>query len=203
MTQRSKQTLITFSGAGATGKTTLVDALAAKFPVDGCVVHRSIVRRFYKENGIENENAFLLMPAEERRDFQMRLIGYYMTDLENAVKVGGAPVMICERSIFDHFAYTLYGTRELLRAEDMVFLRECIVRFTALRPCTFYLPYPTPWDSAGADGFRAREVAKDTLVDAMIFKLLSTNRSVWTGVLDFMPVQERAKKVLQLVFSTT
>jgi hypothetical protein len=193
-------TVITLTGAGGTGKTSVVETLAARFAPGDCEIHRSIVRDFYARHGVRTETDFLSKPPEYRRVFQMELIAYYMTALEGAVVGTKAKVLLCERSVFDHFAYTLYGTRELCRPEDLDFLWQCVRRFQALQPLTFYLPYPTPWDAQAADGFRAREVAKDTLVDAMICKLLSANRRVWAGQLPFVSVRERAEMILAAVF---
>jgi hypothetical protein len=198
MTKHTK-TLITFSGAGATGKTSIVEKLHSMMPGKSAI-HRSIVREFYAKQGVPSEAAFLAMPQEARYTFQLDLFDYYLTALETFVRETTAEVVLCERSVFDHFAYTMYGTGSLLVAKDIQILHHGIRRFVALKPMVFYLPYPTPWDSQGADGFRARELAKDTLVDAMISKLLSQSRSVWVGTLDFSPVSARAMKVVETVW---
>jgi hypothetical protein len=140
------------------------------------------------------------MTAGERREFQLALFNHYLMRLEEEVKACTRDVILCERSVFDHFAYTLYGTRELLVDKDLQLLWYGVRRFMALQPHTFYLPYPTPWDTQGSDGFRAREVAKDTLVDAMIVKLLSQSRSVWMGTLQFEPVEARAVSVVNAIW---
>jgi hypothetical protein len=164
---------------------------------ENSVIHRSIVREFYAKQGVASEAHFLAMPLEARYTFQLDLYDYYLEALEAFVQETTKGVILCERSVFDHFAYTLCGTGTLLTKEDLEHLWHGVRRFTELKPSTFYLPYPTPWDANGNDGFRAREVAKDTLIDAMIAKLLSTSRSVWHGALPFESVDDRARRVIQ------
>lgn len=196
-------TLITFTGAGATGKTSLVNRLVELAP-QRTVIHRSIVREFYAAMQVPNEAAFLALSPANRRGFQLQLYDHYLNALEHFVREvpQGKDIILCERSVFDHFAYTLYGTRELLQGEDFHRLWHGIRRFMALKPAVLYLPYPTPWDNAAtaSDGFRAREVAKDTLVDAMICKLLSQCRTCWRGTLNFESVDSRASQVIQTVW---
>jgi hypothetical protein len=167
---------------------------------ENSVIHRSIVREFYAKQGVQSEVAFLAMPLEARHTFQLDLYDYYLDALEAFVRETPQQVILCERSIFDHFAYTLYGTGALLTKANIDHLWHGVRRFIALKPTTFYLPYPTPWDACGEDGFRAREVAKDTLVDAVIAKLLSTSRTVWQGTLPFDSVDARAKYVIKQVW---
>ncbi len=192
--------LITLSGAGATGKTSVVEELHRLMP-DKSIIHRSIVREFYAQEGVANETEFLGLPAGQRHEFQLALFNHYLMRIEEEARMCTRDVMLCERSVFDHFAYTLYGTRELLTADDLQTLWHGVRRFMALKPRTFYLPYPTPWDKDGADGFRAREVAKDTLVDAMIAKLLSQSRAAWAGTVPFLPVYDRAMFIVREVWN--
>jgi hypothetical protein len=168
------------------------------------IIHRSIVREFYATRGVPNEGAFLALAAVKRRDFQLALYTYYISKLEECVeeaKASETGLVLCERSIFDHYAYTIYGSRELLDAEGVKVLEDGVRRFKVLRPHVFYLPYPTPWDHLAADGFRARELAKDTIVDALIYRQLSVNRGVWTNSLPHVPVADRATAVIHSVWS--
>lgn len=204
----SKVTLICFAGAGGTGKTSVVDKLHSRISSDkdgvepACVIHRSMVREFYASRGVTSEAGFLNLAPKERLEFQLALYTYYISKLEECVHSLEAKgrVVLCERSIFDHFAYTLYGSRELFSDHGMKLLEDGVRRFKNLSPCVFYLPYPTPWDHLAADGFRARELAKDTIVDALIFKLLSQNRAVWTNTLPPVSVEARATAVISSVW---
>lgn len=201
-------TLICFAGAGGTGKTSVVNNLHSRITSDAdgvepaCIIHRSIVREFYATRGVADEASFLSMSAPQRAEFQLALYDYYITKLEEfcADAAKTEKVVLCERSIFDHFAYTVYGSRELLNGDGMKVLEDGIRRFKVLHPCVFYLPYPTPWDHLAADGFRARELAKDTIVDALIYKLLSQNRSVWTNTLPTVSIEARATAVISSVW---
>lgn len=201
-------TLICFAGAGGTGKTSVVNRLHSRVSRDAngvepaCIIHRSIVREFYASRSIENEAGFLSMSADERAEFQLALYEYYIYKLEEccAETKNKEKVVLCERSAFDHFAYTVYGSRELFNSDAMRVLEDGIRRFKALSPCVFYLPYPTPWDHLAADGFRARELAKDTIVDALIYKLLSQNRAVWTNTLPTVSIEARTNAVISSVW---
>lgn len=173
-------TLVCFAGSGGTGKTTLVNEIYKRVVDDNDVpymgkvkIHKSVVRDFYKLWRVADEAAYHALMSPVRLRFQMELFDYYLDKLRECVrKAEDGTTVLCERSAFDHFAYVLYGAREMLTPMAMKHLRGCLDTFMALQPHVFYLPYPTPWDDQGSDGFRAREPAKDTLVDAMIFKLL-------------------------------
>jgi len=201
------KTLICFAGAGGTGKTSVVEMLEKRYnnsSADGATnaeIHRSIVRPYYASRGVSSETDFLSRDPEFRASFQMGLLAYYMSELQRCIRESAARTILCERSAFDHFAYTLYGSRELLTQADMVTLRGLLRSFCDLHPLVFYLPYPTPWDDQGADGFRAREVAKDTIIDSVIHRQISTHRSVWAGTLPFESVEARVETLLRAVYS--
>lgn len=201
-------TLICFAGAGGTGKTSIVNKLHSRLSSDAdgvepaCVIHRSIVREFYASKGVPDEASFLAMSASDRAEFQLALYDYYINKLEECCleEKNNKKIVLCERSIFDHFAYSVYGSRELLDAEGLKALEAGVRRFKALKPAVFYLPYPTPWDHLAADGFRSRELAKDTIVDALIYKQLSVNRSVWTHTLPPVDIEARVKGVFHILW---
>lgn len=191
-------TLVCFAGAGATGKTTLVNALEKK--ISGAVIHRSIVREYYASAGVSSEADFLTMTPEDRMAFQLGLNDYFLTNMENRVAElqveRKSSVILSERSVFDHYAYTLYGSRELLGDAEMGALNAGVQRFKCLRPLVMYLPYPVPWKAAGADGFRAQEPAKDSIIDAVVHTQLSRNRDVWCGTVPIGDIEKRINWIL-------
>lgn len=191
-------TLVCFAGSGATGKTTLVNALEKK--LTGAVVHRSITREYYASAGVLSEADFLAMSPADRMSFQLELYNYFLKTLEErvaALKVERkSTIMLSERSVFDHYAYTLYGSRELVGGAEMHTLDEGVLRFKRLRPLIMYLPYPVPWASAGLDGFRAQEPAKDSIIDAVVHTRLSRNRDVWCGTVPLGEIEKRVSWVL-------
>lgn len=153
--------------------------------------------------GVANEAAFLKLPDKERHNFQIGLFKFYLAELSKVrdAYINSGTVILCERSVFDHFAYTLYGSRELVGSGEMNLLNWGVSLFLQMSPVTFYLPYPTPWDKNADDGFRAREPAKDTLVDAMIHKLLHRSRSAWSGTLPFVSEEERVAIVISNIYN--
>jgi hypothetical protein len=195
-------TLITLSGAGATGKTSVADRFAEVQAVLGkkVFIQRSVVRGFYEMEGVATEATFLAKSPRDRCRFQIKLMYYYYHTLLQRLETCGGDVdfIICERALVDHFAYTLYGSREQLSTELLHEMREQLVRYYHLMPNIFYLPYPAPWNNSPTtvDGFRAREPAKDTIVDAVIFKeLMNAPSTAWIGTLEFSTIEERAQKI--------
>jgi hypothetical protein len=195
-------TLITLSGSGATGKTSVADRFAEVQAAIGkkVFIQRSIVRGFYEMEGVANEAAFLAKSPSDRCRFQIKLMYYYYHTLLQRVESCTRDIdfIICERALVDHFAYTLYGGRETVSTEILNEMREQLVRYYRLMPNIFYLPYPAPWNNSPTtvDGFRAREPAKDTIVDAVIFKeLMNAPSTAWIGTLEFATIEERAQKI--------
>jgi AAA domain len=169
--------LVCFTGAGGTGKTSLVGGLADLLKAHGknVFIHQSITREFYAIRGVSSETDFLKMSPEDRHEFQMALFEYYNSKLVffiNSTDADSENYILSERSVFDHIAYTIYGSRESITSVDIAYMNIRTRDFLDLKPLVMYLPYPTPWDHLGADGFRAREVAKDTIIDALITKQL-------------------------------
>jgi AAA domain len=194
--------LITLSGAGGSGKTSVCEEFVRRVP--HAVIIRSVVRAYYADRGLRSEADFLKLGPEERKVFQVELLKFYIENMwkQIAAYSGQNKILICERSIFDHVGYTLYGSRELIGHKEILLLQQYIESFCLMGPHTFYLPYPAPWlkDGGGADGFRAQEYAKDTIVDAVIYRLLSSNRKIWKGSLQFVSVDERVRGIMQVVF---
>lgn len=207
----NKFTLICLSGAGATGKTSVVNEFLKKLhnpkvpDADQRVVfHGSIVRAYYASQNVANEVEFLKLRPPQRKTFQVGLIMYYMDQLEQFVylsRSAGKNVVICDRSLFDHVAYTIYGSSELIYDADLAELNKLIIRFKKLSPVVFYLPYPTPWDKDGGDGFRVRLPGKDLIIDSLIQRNLHANRTLWAGTLSFKSPAERATEIIRTTFA--
>lgn len=164
--------LICFLGAGGTGKTTLLKEMEKRIVANGLTVQTfpSIVREYYAANNVATEGDYLKLPLGSRTTFQMGLYSFYLDRLEHMVSNCDKDFLLCDRSVFDHYAYAMYATKENFTKEYQKFLDIGAMRFVALEPQVLYLPYPTPWDDQAADGFRARDHGKDTIIDALMFR---------------------------------
>mgnify|MGYP001171568144 CR=1 FL=1 len=170
--------LYCFAGSGATGKTSVVEALLkSKRAGSGTLYHPSIVREYYASRGVAHEASFHLMGIRERAEFQVGLLRHYMIELRKCLvsNAGRESVrrVVCDRSVFDHVAYMLYGSGELVTQamwdDEIVPL---IDDFRRLCPVIFHLPYPTGWpEESAVDGFRHRVFVKDFIVDSLIRRL--------------------------------
>lgn len=157
---------IFFCGAGGTGKTTVLQDVAASL---GLPVMGSVVREFYHRSGIASQVELDAYHPEGRRLFQTELMRYYLDKVEAfAAHPGG---MVMDRSIYDHAAYALLADldagRELIDDIDAAF-----ARFEKLHPVMVYFPYsPAWWDphqNGEEDGFRNIRPAHDLLLDSVI-----------------------------------
>lgn len=196
--------LYCFAGAGATGKTTLAKELLLAAP--DTHYHQSIVRQYYAQNGIGSEADFHTMDVDTRARFQIGLLRYYMVTLEAVLVRTTSPRVVCDRSVFDHVAYMLFGSGEML-SQNMwdAEIEPIMTEFCSLNPRVFHLPYPTGWpEETAVDGFRHRVFAKDYIVDSLIRRLLAEHGTEGgrTGVrLEFdtlcssISAVERAKEV--------
>lgn len=202
--------LYCFSGAGATGKTTLVKELLEIAP--GTHYHASIVRSYYAANGIADEAAFHKLDMDARARFQIGLLQHYMAELRRCLvwrgnKRESANVVrvVCDRSVFDHAAYMLYGSGELVSLDMWERQIEPIMtQFCQLNPIVFHLPYPTGWpEETATDGFRYRMFAKDFIVDSVIQRLLrertETRMVEWHSLPTHYSARERARAVAEYI----
>lgn len=190
--------LVCFAGAGGTGKTSLANGVKELLP--NVEIHRSVVREFYAKCGVATETAFQAKPPEWRKGFQNELLEYYITELTDALQRSKADYLVCERSVFDHIAYTIYGSRELYDTEMHNLATRRIHWFAKLKPLVIYLPYPTPWDHLAADGFRDRSMAKDLIIDALIKTMLQSHADIVTYTeTPTMPLGDRVRLTAKLM----
>ena len=210
----AKLRICCFSGTGGTGKTKVIDELCHQNT--HYFFLPSIVRSFYQMNGVHDEKAFFEdMSSKEKLSFQVSLLTYYMKTLNarakdieagytnNAAIPDSYPVLIMDRSIYDHIAYTvMYGMTEV-DTDTFDYMQSLIHDFKHLGPRVVYFPFPTGWDyKNGDDGFRYRSWGKDLVHDSILRRLL---RDYYTNgasdTLRFIPlapatsIAERAKKV--------
>lgn len=200
--------LVAFAGAGGTGKTSLAEQLVKDIHADhgiGCVQYGSIVRAFYKQIGLLNEAEYLAMSLSDRKDFTIELYAYYITELMRFVDETVYDIVVSERSVFCHYAYTVYSCDGVLTKGDLQMLTLGVEQYLSLAPATFYLPYPTPWDDyAGvADGFRDRGLVKDTIIDGLIHRTMfrhTDNAVAALRTIPCVPVPYRSELVRGYLF---
>lgn len=168
--------LICFTGSGGTGKTTVLNQLA-KF--DEITVFPSIVRKFYASSGMTDEKAFQTLHPEQKVKFQKALITHYMMSLEGAIHDCKTDILVADRSITDHIAYAIVSGTGVMTQRDLDDLYGLYSRFLKLKPSPrlVYFPYPASWMRNGSteDGFRHVDPIKDTMIDALVYKLVTND----------------------------
>jgi AAA domain len=166
--------VVTFCGAGGVGKTSVLDGVRARFPGDKIHIVGSIVRQFYADRGVATEAAFWDLPEVERHDFQSALMVAYLGHLEAEVARATAPIVLCDRSIYDHLGYCLYhGSLQITRASWDETIHTLIRRFEALMPAVVYFPLPSWWsEKTASDGFRRNTFGKEIVIDATMAQLV-------------------------------
>ena len=166
--------LIGMCGVGGTGKTTAVNELLKLIP--DLAFQPSIVRRFYELRGVKSEvEYFRTMREDERLDFQVDLLDYYMRTTVEFVEAHPGQDVILDRTAFDHVAYAVYSnpSMSLGRLYSIMAYAE---HFGKLDPLVFRFPYPVPWTGTAAaeDGFRKTDVGKNWLVDCAMQRVTRT-----------------------------
>jgi predicted ATPase len=185
------------SGTGGTGKTTVLELLQKNLG-SKLTVFPSIVREFYADQGIKDQKAFRALGEYQQRNFQMTLMKFYMSRLEQAYAECRTPYMMSDRSIFDHIGYAICDCATNLRPEDFDFFEDCIARFEKLSPRVYYVPWPPKWKTE--DSFRDVSLGKDYLHNAVLLEQLGRNRSLWAGTLDYGTPADRVLRLMKLEF---
>lgn len=180
---------IILAGAGAVGKTVLLEACQALAEDEGLKVafHNSNTRKTYAKAGLKSEKEAL-----DNVDFNMKFQNEVM--LNNcraayeacyAAQLQNADIFITDRSPYDYSAYYLsvfqpHMTIEMVRKKRT----EADGYTTAMRRrCSemrvVYLPYPAPWsiDTESSDSWRADKTGKNFIWSAVVeSELAEANR---------------------------
>ena len=201
--------LVCFSAPGGCGKTTIINELMAGGSAAKFTVFSSITRSFYASRGIQNESEFhSLLSPNDKLNFQLDLIAFYMASLAEAVSNCKTKYLICDRAVFDHAAYASYTAINsgLLNPEFVKDLEHiCDVFKDTYKPVVITLPYPPHWDiKNNEDGFRKVDFVKDwqlgVLIDHYIGKYYGAHKNVYQySHIQTVTVQDAVEEVLKMI----
>lgn len=177
-----------FVGAGGVGKTSVLELLAQKLTSMGVQteVFKSVSRDFFKAKGITTEQAGLERPEADRFQFQSELFDFYcqrLLDEMQSMRERGVEVMIADRSPYDHLAYLIYNTPNILDYDQMwskVKQAETLLLDGTIehrdRTAFVFFPCTGKWmtPSIVNDGVRHAPPSKNYTVSCLMEGLLST-----------------------------
>jgi hypothetical protein len=207
--------LVFTSGAGSTGKTSVVDALKTMAPVFGkkVVSMPSITRSVYAELGINSEGAALDMNIEDQKRLQTAINTKYYSSAEQFLNANqDADLVVIDRSPYDHITYYMHGLMMHTTAPEISGKRltaNAWIRNIA-RGCDMvnvvFFPFPEPWhtETESSDGFRRDPSGKNLVWSMLLEKMLEDNigamraRQVWLRRFPMpgMSVAERARYIM-------
>ena len=179
---------IAFTGAHGVGKTTLTDVLVKQLSMEGLRVAKTLeVPRLICDRAGD--------PTFFRRGnntpLRQILILLGQVDIESRSRDLQPDLLICDRTLLDHWAYTkvLFGD-ELQREGILDLYEQLIAEYCLTYDRIFYLPIEFP---PVDDGTRESDSDFQHAIDATIVEALRVHE------LPFMPitgtVEERLKKV--------
>lgn len=179
---------IALTGAHGVGKSTLANYLQSQIQLTGkTVVVTPEIPRLICEQTSDRE--YFRRGRNSLAKQTLILLGQVITEAENK---GSYQLEICDRTLFDHWAYTLHAFQQELTGEHLADTYEWfIAKHCATYDKIFYLPTEIkPID----DGTREGDVAFQAEIDTIIVDLLTRHN------LSFLPVTgtvaERATTIL-------
>ncbi|HYX72813.1 MAG TPA: ATP-binding protein [Nitrososphaera sp.] len=158
---------VTFVGAHGTGKTTLVNALAERINSLGlkCSVTPEVPRIICETAG---DITYFRRDNNSLSKQILLLVGQPIYEV--AAAAGGMAVLLCDRAILDHWAYTRYlFMKELEDEQALSPLNNLIAKHCQSYDFIFYVPIEfAPLD----DGTREGDQDFQNAIDAQIRELL-------------------------------
>jgi predicted ATPase len=197
----NRKTVISLSGVGGTGKTTLSHSLHNKLLMMGlsAIFVPSITREYYESKGVLNEEAFSKLSRIEKTQFQIGLFNEFVYRAKRAVETAeGEAYLIFDRSAIDYFCYTLLSCNESIIKEELIKLRDDMYAFEDMGDYNYnyYLPFPVPWEKEAVDGFRDRCYAKDYALDSLTYDTCVKRRHIYRGVVPLNSVDNRTAHIV-------
>lgn len=179
----SQPVLVFNSGAGRTGKTSVVNAIKAMAPVFGrkVVSMPSITRSVYAELGIPDEGTALDMSVDMQLRLQAAINAKYYSSAEEFLKASqDADMVMIDRSPYDHISYFLHGMMMHTTVDEVKGKIEHANEWMAMmggfcsKQYIVNFPFPEPWhtETQSSDGFRRDPSGKNLVWAMLLDKLL-------------------------------
>lgn len=172
--------VVFLSGAAATGKTSIINALMLKRP--DAALQPSITRGFYAQRGIKNEIEFQVLSAEDKKDFQLAALYYYCETTLDFVRknLAETDLIIIDRAPLDHLAWCLYNVPNLTMDEykqaELLIHNFCTSVAEIAESTLVVTPFPCHWTKNGnqsSDGFRYDVFGKNLVLNHLITGLVT------------------------------
>jgi hypothetical protein len=189
--------IIGATGAGATGKTTVMEKVAEKLELP---FMPSVVRGFFAEKNMpEGEKALEGKSLEFKFQFQLDLFYHYCFKLEDMVKANLERGFVSDRTPFDHVAYIIYYSAEIINLGTIHQIIDKAADASKVFDNIFHFPYPVSWSKdKDADSFRIAPPGKNFMWDATLFKInqIALNKN---NELELISLNNKRVKKLTLV----
>lgn len=180
---------IGFTGAGGTGKTTVLNVLDLNEYVRGLPRLSSPTRAVFARWGITEADQESMTPDDKLR-LQMEIFSERVSAEE---RVGDT--FLSDRTLLDNYAYCLFRNYERLDRHSLELLESQVQANLKLYTHIFY--FPILFDPP-SDGFRQVGFAYNRCIDSIIQSFLTRNR-VASFVVPMGTPEERARFVLNRI----
>jgi predicted ATPase len=164
--------IIALCGTGGTGKTTVLNALTDRLRSEGYPfeVFTSVSREFFRMQGFTKEADYKVLPLAEKAKFQYGMMKFYMQRLQTFIDANPGKKILCDRSIFDHFAYWAQSGACDLATYDAIMYNQAHF-YCRYVDKLFWFPYPAPFQGSVNvdDGFRDIDVGYNLGHSAMVY----------------------------------
>lgn len=185
---------VTFVGAHGTGKTTLVKALSEHITLLGirCSITPEVPRIVCENSG---DPTFFRRGNNSLLKQTVLLVGQPI--YESSTPAGDASVLLCDRAILDHWAYTRHSFMQELKSENILRpLDNLIAKHCRSYNFIFYVPIEfAPQD----DGTRESDHEFQRAIDEEIRELLKTYKLAYHTINGTVP--ERVAQVMNVLNS--
>lgn len=174
-----KKLKVGFIGAGGTGKTSVLDILAAdcSIPEEVC---GSVVRNTFKRLGISNETAQHSMTNDELWYLQREILNDKF-DQDNTNRYG-----LFDRTPIDHMAYCLYRCGSHIGDSEYNLVMQQVFSYTSQYDILFFFPI---FDFAGInDGFRETGKAYQMAIQSLMLGLLTNWNVKYHRMANTLPI---------------